>query len=158
MTRADIDYIVLDALANDLESVEDILRLANHPEIGWTELAGGPIAEFSVLLALPRLVEDGLVRAYVLDASVGQLQDLRDLGIQHVAELRGQDPERLYARLIAQRGVHQDRCVLYVFRCAVYFAETAQPDAERLKWWNWKDAQPVAPARRNRKARTGATR
>jgi len=85
-------------------------------------------------------------------------QDLRELGIQHVADLRGQDPEHLYACLIAQRGVHQDRCVLYVFRCAVYFAETAQPDAERLKWWNWKDAQPVAPARRDRKAKTGVTR
>lgn len=69
-------------------------------------------------------------------------QDLRDLGIRQVAELRGEDPERLYTRLIAQRGVHQDRCVLYVFRCAVYFAETAQPDPERLKWWNWKDRAP----------------
>jgi hypothetical protein len=69
-------------------------------------------------------------------------QDLRDLGIGRVAELRGQDPERLYTRLIAQRGVHQDRCVLYVFRCAVYFAETAQPDPDRLKWWNWKDPKP----------------
>lgn len=82
-------------------------------------------------------------------------QDLRDLGIRRVAELRGQDPERLYARLIAQRGVHQDRCVLYVFRCAVYFAETAQPEPERLKWWNWKDAPSSTPARRTRKAAGG---
>ena len=85
-------------------------------------------------------------------------QDLRDLGIQHVAELRGQDPERLYGRLIAQRGVHQDRCVLYVFRCAVYFAETAQPDPERLKWWSWKDPHPMPPARRYRTARPAITR
>jgi hypothetical protein len=76
MTRADIDYIVLDALANDLESVEDIERLANHPEIGWTDLAGGPVAEFSVLRALPRLIEDGLVQAYILDAGGGQLAGL----------------------------------------------------------------------------------
>jgi hypothetical protein len=84
-------------------------------------------------------------------------QDLRDLGIQHVAELRGQDPERLYARLIAQRGVYQDRCVLYVFRCAVYFAETPEPqsDPERLKWWHWKDPQPPAPARQPRRAQSG---
>ena len=83
-------------------------------------------------------------------------QDLRDLGIQQVAELRGQDPERLYTRLIAQRGVHQDRCVLYVFRCAVYFAETPHPDPERLKWWNWKDPQTPAIARRTRSASGGA--
>ena len=85
-------------------------------------------------------------------------QDLRDLGIERAAELRGQDPERLYTRLIAQRGVHQDRCVLYVFRCAVYFAETEQPDPERLKWWHWKDAQPVAPACRSRTPRSGVAR
>lgn len=85
-------------------------------------------------------------------------QDLRDLGIQKVAELRGQNPQRLYDQLIAQRGIHQDRCVLYVFRCAVYFAETPEPDAERLKWWNWKDVQPVAPVRRSQKTGTGVTR
>ncbi|MBP7847311.1 MAG: hypothetical protein KAZ94_04200, partial [Burkholderiales bacterium] len=36
-------------------------------------------------------------------------------------------------------GVIQDRCLLYVFRCAVYFAQTTQPQPELLKWWNWKD-------------------
>ncbi|MGA3073400.1 MAG: helix-hairpin-helix domain-containing protein, partial [Bryobacteraceae bacterium] len=30
-------------------------------------------------------------------------------------------------------------CVLYVFRCAVYFASEAEHDPELLKWWNWKD-------------------
>ncbi len=66
-------------------------------------------------------------------------RDLRELGIRRVAQLRGQNPERLYRRLIAQRGQYQDRCVLYVFRCAVYFAETARPRPQLLKWWNWKD-------------------
>jgi hypothetical protein len=34
----------------------------------------------------------------------------------------------------------QDRCLLYVFRGAVYFAETDEDKRERekLKWWNWK--------------------
>ena len=34
----------------------------------------------------------------------------------------------------------QDRCVLYVFQCAVYFAETreAEREPEKLKWWSWK--------------------
>jgi hypothetical protein len=82
-------------------------------------------------------------------------QDLRERGISQVADLCGQDPEQLYARLIAQRGVHQDRCVLYVFRCAVYFAETPRPEPERLKWWHWKDPRPAAPARRSRSAPSG---
>ena len=65
--------------------------------------------------------------------------DLRDLSVRRVADLVGKDPQVLYDRLCLQRGVHQDRCLLYVFRCAVYFASTARPDAEKLKWWNWKD-------------------
>src|SRR6476620_2640760 len=66
-------------------------------------------------------------------------RDLIDLGITKVSALRGRDPEKLYQRLCDLRGVHQDRCVLYTFRCAVYFASEPQPDPERLKWWNWKD-------------------
>jgi hypothetical protein len=37
------------------------------------------------------------------------------------------------------RGVQQDRCLLYVFRCAVYFATEAKPRAALLKWWVWKE-------------------
>jgi len=66
-------------------------------------------------------------------------KDLRELGIRRVADLRGRDPERLYARSNAIRGVRQDPCLLYVFRCAVYFASTKRPKPSLLKWWNWKD-------------------
>ena len=59
----------------------------------------------------------------------------------HFAELRGRDPEELYDRLCAQRGEHIDRCVLYVFRTAVYYAGRSRHDPELLKWWNWKDRQ-----------------
>ncbi|HMK53330.1 MAG TPA: helix-hairpin-helix domain-containing protein [Methanobacteriaceae archaeon] len=65
--------------------------------------------------------------------------DLQDLGINTVDDLNGQDPEDLYNQLILQRGSHIDRCVLYVFRCAVYYAEKEEHDPELLKWWNWKD-------------------
>jgi Pathogenicity locus len=64
--------------------------------------------------------------------------DLYLLGICEVAELRGRNPESLYADLCRQVGRRVDRCVLYVFRCAVYFASTAEPDPEMLKWWRWK--------------------
>ncbi len=66
-------------------------------------------------------------------------RDLRELGIQTVDDLRGQDPEELYLRLCVQTGTQVDRCMLYVFRCAVYFASNQQHDPELLKWWNWKD-------------------
>jgi hypothetical protein len=38
-----------------------------------------------------------------------------------------------------KKGFQDDRCVLYVFRCAVYFAEHEQHEPEKLKWWYWKD-------------------
>jgi hypothetical protein len=41
-------------------------------------------------------------------------------------------------------GRHVDRCVLYTFRCAVYFASESKHDPELLKWWNWKDGTKVA--------------
>ena len=66
-------------------------------------------------------------------------RDLFELDIRRVSDLAGQDPETLYARHCAQKGMQVDKCVLYVFRCAVYFAETEQPDPEKCKWWNWKD-------------------
>lgn len=65
--------------------------------------------------------------------------ELIHIGINSVADLKDQDPEALHERLIAVRGRHVDRCVLYVFRCAVYFATEKEHDPELLKWWNWKD-------------------
>jgi hypothetical protein len=66
-------------------------------------------------------------------------QDLHDLGIRRVVDLERRDPERLYARLGRLRAMRQDPCVLYAFRCAVYYARTPRPRTELLKWWNWKD-------------------
>lgn len=65
--------------------------------------------------------------------------DLRALGIRSVRDLGRRDPERMYARLNRLRGVRQDPCVLYSFRCAVYYARTPRPAPRLLKWWNWKD-------------------
>lgn len=65
--------------------------------------------------------------------------DLWRLGVRRVEDLRGREPEALYGRFCAMVGGTVDRCLLYVFRCAVYFAETADPDPDRLLWWRWKD-------------------
>jgi len=64
---------------------------------------------------------------------------LRLLGIFKIDDLRGRDPEQLYAELEERMGHHVDRCVFYVFRSSVYFAGQARPDAELTKWWSWKD-------------------
>jgi hypothetical protein len=65
--------------------------------------------------------------------------DLEELGFRRPADLRGRDPQMMYDELIRLRGQHQDRCVLYVFRCAVYYASTPDPRPELCKWWNHKD-------------------
>ena len=65
--------------------------------------------------------------------------DLRGLGIRAVEDLRGADPQALYDRLCARTGVRVDRCMLYVLRCAVYYASEFPHDPELLKWWSWKD-------------------
>lgn len=84
-------------------------------------------------------------------------QDLYDLGVRSVADLKEKDPEEMYAELCDMRGMHIDRCMLYVFRCAVYFAQSADSRGlnrgqtrkgisghsheKLLKWWNWKDKE-----------------
>jgi hypothetical protein len=66
-------------------------------------------------------------------------RDLIDLGYTSVSALKGADAEALYQRLCQLRGLTIDRCVLYEFRCAVYFSSSTVHDPELLKWWNWKD-------------------
>ena len=67
--------------------------------------------------------------------------DLYNIGVRCIDDLKGKDPQQLYDRSNQYADCVQDRCVLYVFRCAVYFAETPanEQDSEQLKWWNWKD-------------------
>lgn len=66
-------------------------------------------------------------------------QDLLNIGIKSVSSLKCKDPEDLYHKSNQFAGAVQDKCLLYVFRCAVYYAEHKKHDPEKLKWWNWKD-------------------
>ena len=65
--------------------------------------------------------------------------DLWNLGIRSVVALRKKDPELLYRNHCIQAGRPVDRCLLYVFRCAVYYASHKRHDPALLLWWNWKD-------------------
>jgi hypothetical protein len=69
--------------------------------------------------------------------------DLWNIKIKSVADLKGKDPQAIYEISNIHVGAVQDRCLLYVFRGAVYYANTppAKRDPEKLKWWNWKDAK-----------------
>ena len=61
------------------------------------------------------------------------------LGLRQGSDLRGRDPEELYLKEGLMKGYQEDRCALYVWRAAVYYADHPDRDPEKLKWWYWKD-------------------
>ena len=64
---------------------------------------------------------------------------LTDIGYDTIESLKGQDPEEIYLKDCSYHGSKVDRCVLYVYRLAVYYAENDIHEPDKLKWWNWKD-------------------
>jgi hypothetical protein len=84
----------------------------------------------------PRLLREPLLEIPGVGKSIAE--DLRTIGIHTIRDLQDRTPEDLYDLSNRQAGVVQDRCLLYVFRTAVYYAQGGR-DAEKLKWWNWKD-------------------
>lgn len=76
--------------------------------------------------------------------------DLWNIGIRSIPDLKRRKPDELYDLSNRFAGVVQDRCLLYTFRCAVYYANTApsKRDPEKLKWWNWKDTTKPKSLRR----------
>ena len=68
-------------------------------------------------------------------------QDLLDIGITCVEDLKGKNPEELYEQDCIRKCYKEDRCQLYVFRMAVYYAEHTSWDEEKLKWWYLKDKE-----------------
>ena len=64
--------------------------------------------------------------------------DLWNLGYRSIGELRKKNPEKLYDDFVLKVGRPVDRCMLYVFRCAVYLASHKTHEPRLLKWWNWK--------------------
>ncbi len=64
---------------------------------------------------------------------------MEKLGIRQASDLKGRDPEELYLRECLMKGYQEDRCALYVWRTAVYYADHEDREPEKLKWWYWKD-------------------
>ena len=64
---------------------------------------------------------------------------LENIGYSSIASLRGQDPEEIYQKDCLFQGVQVDRCALYVYRLAVYFAEHGCCPPDKPNWWDWKD-------------------
>lgn len=69
---------------------------------------------------------------------------MENIGVLQVSDLAGRDPEELYRLDCLKKGFQEDRCALYVYRLAVYYAEHPAPEPEKLRWWYWKD-RPYPP-------------
>lgn len=66
-------------------------------------------------------------------------QHFFNIGIHEIEDLKGANPEELYLKDCNAKGFQVDKCVLYVFRLAVYYANHDIRNPEKLKWWYWKD-------------------
>lgn len=76
---------------------------------------------------------------------------LLDIGIKTVEDLVGKNPEELYLKDMAFRGRPTDKCVLYVFWLAVYYAENEIRDPDKLKGRCRKDKECGALQSKRRK-------
>jgi hypothetical protein len=65
------------------------------------------------------------------------VRDFHLLGVDSVAKLAKQDPEKLYKKLCRITGQHQDICVLDTFRAAVAQARDPNLPTEQCQWWYW---------------------
>lgn len=65
--------------------------------------------------------------------------DFKNIGIKCIADLKNKNPEKLYLKICSYQGCQIDRCVLYICRLSVYYANYKKHDPKKLKWWNWKD-------------------
>ena len=73
-------------------------------------------------------------------------EDMWNIGLRSIDDLKNRDPQKLYDAICSQQGTLVDRCMLYVMRCAVYYASNETHEPELLKWWHWKDKQLVIEA------------
>ncbi len=66
-------------------------------------------------------------------------EDLWALGMRSLDDVAAGDPEAMFEQTRRLAGGSMDRCVLYVYRCAVAVASDPDIDPHLRKWWNWKD-------------------
>lgn len=65
--------------------------------------------------------------------------DLWNIGLRSIEDLKGKNPAVLYHQLNTVTNLTHDICMLYTFRCAVYFASETIHDKQKLNWWYWKN-------------------
>jgi len=84
-----------------------------------------------------RNTEDRRELSDLISIGPAMVRDFKLLGVNSVAELARQKPERLYQKLCRIRGEHQDICVLDTFCAGVAQARNSRLPAEQCQWWYW---------------------
>lgn len=61
-------------------------------------------------------------------------------GFPTIESLRGKSPEDIHVADCIAQGMPVDKCALYCYRLAVYYADhDGQLPAGKQNWWDWKD-------------------
>ena len=67
-------------------------------------------------------------------------QHLINAGYPDIEALKGKKPDDIYTNDCLFQGVQVDRCALYCYRLAVYYADNGgQLPPDKQNWWKWKD-------------------
>lgn len=71
------DMYVLDGVADDAESLDDILRMLNSDtSVGWHKQWGRDFTRDEIVQSLARLIKDGAVRVSALTSDARWLEEL----------------------------------------------------------------------------------
>jgi hypothetical protein len=66
--RPQIDLFVLDSLASDIESLDNVLRVLNSDtDVGWHREWGRHFVRDEIVQSIARLIQNDLVRVYLWD-------------------------------------------------------------------------------------------
>jgi len=57
-----------------------------------------------------------------------------------IESLRGKSPDDIYTADCIAQGMTVDKCALYSYRLAVYYADhNGELPPNKQNWWNWKE-------------------
>jgi len=113
----------------------------------WTKIVGGIIYSLLLIISLIGIFSLGDVNKFLnkafnnntIEISTYKVVALKSSKYEKIEDLKDKDPLELYEMDCKAKGFKEDRCQLYLFRMAVYYASNEKHDKEKLKWWYWKD-------------------
>jgi hypothetical protein len=96
---------------------------------------------------IKRTVSDHRALDDLISIGPAALRNFKLLGVNSVAELARQNPEKLYGKLGRVTGQRPDICVLDTFRAGVAQARNPRLPVEQCKWWYWSRRRKASQKR-----------